>query len=235
MEPELFDFPNAAALAADVARRWVDAAAHAAAQNAPFRVALSGGRVARDFMAAVATEARRQGLPPEAVDFFWGDERCVPPAHADSNYLLAEENLLKPLGVPAHRIHRLRGEADPATAAREAEAELRAVCPADAQGRPVLDLVLLGMGEDAHVASLFPGAPAEIVASTACYLPVIGPKPPPQRLTLTYDTIQAARMIWVLVSGAGKEAVLLQSLAPDSDTPLARVLRSHFATIFLAH
>ncbi len=234
MQPELFDFPNAAALAADVARRWVDEAANAAARNMPFRVALSGGRVAKDFMAAVAVEARRRRLSPDAVDFFWGDERCVPPDHVDSNYLLAEENLLKPLGIPAQRIHRLKGEAHPATAAREAEAELRAICPADAQGRPVLDLVLLGMGEDAHVASLFPGAPASVAESTACYLPVIGPKPPPQRLTLTFHTIQAARMIWVLVSGTGKEAVLLQSLAPGADTPLARVLRSHLATIFLA-
>ena len=235
MQPELFDFPNSTALAAEVARRWVDQAVLAAARNEPFRVALSGGRIARDFMAAVAAEARSRGLSPEAVDFFWGDERCVSPAHADSNYLLAEETLLKPLGVPPHRIHRIRGEADPVVAARDAEAELRSVCPLDAQGVPVLDLVLLGMGEDAHVASLFPGAPAEVVESTACFLPVIGPKPPPRRISLSYLAINAARTVWVLVSGAGKEAVLLQSLAPGADTPLARVIAHRPATIFLAH
>jgi 6-phosphogluconolactonase len=100
---------------------------------------------------------------------------------------------------------------------------------------PVLDLVLLGMGEDAHVASLFPGAPAEVVESAACYLPVTGPKPPPQRITLTFRTIRAAKTVWVLVGGAGKEAVLIQSLAPGADTPLARVLAGRSATIFLAH
>lgn len=235
MQPELFDFPNGTALATDVARRWVDLAAAAAARHEPFRVALSGGRIARDFMVAVAAEARSRGLSPEAVDFFWGDERCVPPAHADSNYLLAEESLLKPLGIPAHRIHRIRGEADPAVAAREAEAELRSICPPDAQGVPMLDLVLLGMGEDAHVASLFPGAPQEVVESTACYLPVIGPKPPPQRISLSFRAIHAARTVWVLVSGTGKESVLLQSLAPGAVTPLARVISHRPATIFLAH
>jgi 6-phosphogluconolactonase len=95
-------------------------------------------------------------------------------------------------------------------------------------------LVLLGMGEDAHVASLFPGAPAEVVNSSATYLPVIGPKPPPQRISLSYPAIVAAKDVWVLVSGAGKERALRESLQPHATTPLGRVLTARSATIFVA-
>ena len=98
----------------------------------------------------------------------------------------------------------------------------------------MLDLVLLGMGEDGHVASLFPGAPAEVTTSAATFLPVIGPKPPPQRVTLTYPVIRAARTVWVVVSGAAKEAALRASLSPGAGTPLGRVLAERRATIFCA-
>ena len=97
------------------------------------------------------------------MDFFWGDERCVPPNHPDSNYRLADDALLRPLGIGPERLHRIYGELEPAVAARAAEAELRAAGPVPPTEQPVLDLVLLGMGEDGHVASLFPDAPPELI------------------------------------------------------------------------
>jgi 6-phosphogluconolactonase len=86
-------------------------------------------------------------------------------------------------------------------------------------------MIFLGVGEDGHTASLFPTEPAEMIKNTAVYRAVVGPKPPPRRVTLGYQTIAAARQVWVLASGAGKENALQVSLKPDGDTPLARVLK----------
>jgi 6-phosphogluconolactonase len=94
-----------------------------------------------------------------------------------------------------------------------------------ADRQPVINLVFLGMGEDAHVASLFPGD-TEAIKSQAVYRAVTGPKPPPRRITLGYPALAAAREVWVLASGEGKAEALRASLAKGSDTPLARVLQS---------
>ncbi len=188
-------------------------------------VALSGGRVAQDFFRAVARLAQERGQSLTHVHWFWADERCVPPDHADSNYRSAAELLLTLLGLPSQNIHRLRGEDEPEQAAREAEKELRQFAQSTTDGQPVLDLVLLGMGEDGHVASLFPGETEAVMESVAVYRAVTASKPPPRRLTLGYGAIAAAREVWVLASGAGKEAALRESLSPTGRTPLARVLR----------
>jgi 6-phosphogluconolactonase len=213
-------------LAKRAADRWLD-------QALPTRqcVALSGGRITRTFFDAVVNWAgvRKAGL--EGIEFFWADERCVPPDHAESNHRLAKEHLLDPLGVPSNRIHRLAGELDPDQAAQQAEGELRRLAGAEHLGQPVLDLVFLGMGEDGHVASLFPDAPDAVSASQATYLPVIGPKPPPFRLTLSYAALGVAREVWVLISGSGKEQTLARSLSKGGQTPLARVIRSRRNTL----
>jgi 6-phosphogluconolactonase len=92
---------------------------------------------------------------------------------------------------------------------------------------PVLDLIFLGMGEDGHVASLFPEAPSEVLNCAVPYLAIENsPKPPPRRISLSYAAVAAARQVWVLISGAGKETALRASLRPDGQTPLARILRS---------
>ena len=232
--PELVLFPDATALCEGVAARWLDDVAAAARAGELYRVALPGGRIAKTFMECAAKTAREARLPFGHVEFFWGDERCVPPDHADSNFLLASDALLRPLGIAGSRIHRMRGELDPAKAAEIAEAELRSVCPSAPDGQPRLDLVILGMGEDAHVASLFPGAPSSVTAATGTCIPVIGPKPPPQRITLTFPAIRAAKAVWVLVTGQAKEEALHRSLAPGASTPLGRVLAERPVTLFCA-
>jgi len=187
-------------------------------------IALLGGRIAGRFFTVLAGVAQKQAAGLDQIEFFWSDERCVPPEDPESNFGLARDRLLLPLRIPENRIHRIRGESPPEDAAQEAAAEL---CRLTSQGpneQPVLDLVLLGMGEDGHVASLFPGEAEKMVRNPAVFRPVISPKPPPSRITLGYPAIQAARQVWVLVSGPGKENALEESVSPSGRTPLARVI-----------
>ncbi|MFM8470117.1 MAG: 6-phosphogluconolactonase, partial [Limisphaerales bacterium] len=194
-------------------------------------VAVSGGRIAKDFFSAVARQAQARKQSLAHVHFFWADERCVPPTDTESNFRSAAELLFQPLNLPTTNIHRIRGEDEPEAAARTAEAELRQIAPANAADQPVLDLVLLGMGEDGHVASLFPGEPVAVIASPAVYRAVTASKPPPRRITVGYGTLNAARDVWVLASGAGKEQALRESLSPMGRTPLGRVLRGRGQTL----
>jgi len=177
---------------------------------------LSGGRITKSFFNELVKLS--QGLLTESkVDFFWADERCVPPDDPESNYNIARQLLFEPLKIPAERIHRIRGEADPEIAAKEAADNVRKI-------NPTFDIVFLGMGEDGHIASLFPGEPEEIMNDPAVYRAVTAVKPPPKRITLGYGAIVNAMEVWVLASGAGKETALAASLAGNT-TPLWRLLR----------
>lgn len=229
---ELVEFATAAGLAAAAAGDWLLEVWAARDGNTPYCVALSGGRIARRFLSAAAVLAKQQGRGlPDSLHFFWSDERCVRPADPESNFGLARDCLLAPLAVADRQIHRLRGEVAANLAAAEGEAELRRFASRQRHGQPVLDLVLLGLGEDGHIASLFPGESEEVMTSPAVFRPVLAaPKPPPRRLTMGYPAIAAARQVWVLVSGEGKEKALRQSLTPAGLTPLARVLKSRDRT-----
>lgn len=153
-------------------------------------IALAGGTTPKATYEALA------GLPLDwaRIDVFFGDERCVPADHPDSNYRMAKAALFDRITIPSERVHRMQGElADRDAAAKNYEAQLP----------ERLDVVVLGIGEDAHTASLFPGA-AALREEVRRVLPVIGPKPPPERLSLTPPVLRAARLCLVLGSGAGK-------------------------------
>ncbi len=233
MHYDLERFPDEASLVAGAVDRLLRQVATARAAGRGVTVALSGGRVAGRFLAGLAAVARENPGALDPVEFFWGDERCVPPDSPDSNYRLAADHLLVPAGIPAERVHRIRGELPPEEAAREADEVLRRVAAREESGMPVLDVVLLGMGEDGHVASLFPGAPATVESTGLAFLPVVGPKPPPQRISLTYPALAVADSVWVLASGAGKQEALRASIAPGGTTPLARLLGLRRATTIL--
>lgn len=219
-------------LAADAAHRWLEQVEAAGRRGTRFHVALPGGRITRNFFDAAVAVVHRQHASLGHVHFFWGDERCVPPDDPDSNFGLARRHLLEPLGIAPTAVHRIQGELEPQVAARAAEAEARCLLPTDAAGWPVFDLVVLGMGEDGHVASLFPPVAEAPSEQRAVYLPVIGPKPPPRRITLSYPVLAAARQVWVLVSGAGKGQALQASLA-GGRTPLGHLLRRRARTLIL--
>ena len=224
-------FSSAEELASAATEQWLDQLSKAAKEN--YYVALSGGRISASFFAAIAASAKRRNLSLTGVHFCWADERCVPPEHEESNYRLAFEKLLRPAKIPADHVHRIRGEEMPTKAAELASAEIRRTVPLDPLGWPVLDMVFLGMGEDGHVASLFP--PPKTAPAADIYFPVVASKPPPNRITISYETIVAAKQVWVLISGSGKDVALRKSLSDSGKTPLARVISLRIQTRILTN
>lgn len=229
---ELLAFAGADELARAAASAWLDEIEAANRAGRTHCVALSGGRITQKFFAAAVEQGGARKASFAQIHFFWADERCVPLTDAESNFKMADELLFQPLKISADQIHRLRGELPAAEAVELANEELRRYASANATGMSALDLILLGMGEDGHIASLFPNATPEILNCPAPFLAVDNsPKPPPQRISLSYAAIAAARQVWVLVSGAGKEAAFRESLKSDGRTPLARVIQARPAVL----
>lgn len=228
---QIISFQNPEELARIVAAAWLKEIAAANEAARPHYAALSGGRITLKFFAAVSEMSRAQNVSLANAHFFWADERCVPPDDKESSFGAANEAFFRPLGIAAEHIHRVLGELSPEQALDQANAEIKRIVPLNAAGQPVLDLIFLGLGEDAHVASLFPRETEAERADPAVYrLITDSPKPPPTRVTLGYPAIAAAKAVWVLASGAGKEAALRDSLAVGSKTPLGRVLQMRTGT-----
>jgi 6-phosphogluconolactonase len=190
-----------------------------------FSLALSGGRIARAFCSTLATRVKERRARLSHAHFFWSDERCVPPDDPESNFRLANDLLLQPLEIGPAQIHRFDTEKPGDQCFARVETELRKLARFTPAGQPILDLVLLGLGEDGHVASLFPGEPEQVLDNPAVFRCVTAAKPPPRRVTMGYAAIAAAGNVWVLASGAGKAEALRESLRREGRTPLARVGR----------
>lgn len=205
-------YPDAESLAQAGAEHFVTLAQAAIAARGCFAVALSGGSTPRGLYARLATEELAAQVDWSCVYVFWGDERCVPPDHHDSNYLMARQTLLDHLPVPPENVHRIRGELEPEEAAAEYERTLRTFffLPSE-KPIPRFDLVLLGMGDDGHTASLFPGSAALHERRRWVATQYVG-KLQVWRVTLTPIIINAAAHVTFLVSGAGKAERLHQVL-----------------------
>ena len=223
---ELICFSSTEELASKVAQNWVDAVK----ENPTISVAVSGGRIAKTFLAKTAALAIVEEVSFGQVQFFWGDERCVPPDHADSNFKLAKDALLDPLNIHSKNIHRLQSEGNGQKGSGIAIDELKKVVAANKSGIPSIDIVFLGMGEDAHIASLFPEENEAARNLPEYFRPVVATKPPPNRITIGYNVVAAAKEVWVLASGTAKADALNASLKPDANTPFARVLKSRSDT-----
>jgi 6-phosphogluconolactonase len=216
MRADLAVLPNAAALADAAAGRFVAAAGDAITSRGQFVVALSGGSTPRDTYRRLGTEALVPRVMWSRVQVLWGDERCVPPHHVESNYRMARETLLDRVPVPAANVHRIHGEDDPATAAGVYEATLRALLrtpagPPTATSGARIDLVLLGLGEDGHTASLFPGS-AAAHEQTRWVMAAHAAAASMWRITLTPAVINAAAEVLFLVSGGAKAGILRRVL-----------------------
>lgn len=217
-------------LALAAAERWVTRLGSLGSET-PYHVALSGGRITEKFFESIVEQCKQRGCPLEHLHFYWADERCVPPSDAASNYSIAKRLLFDPLAIPSSHTHRIQGELAKELAVEKAISEVRDVVPLNEEKQPVFDMIFLGMGEDGHVASLFPNEPDDVVSSTAIYRSVSATKPPPIRVTLGYAAIAASKEVWVLASGTGKEEALHKSLKKNDLTSLGRVLRMREKTL----
>jgi 6-phosphogluconolactonase len=200
--------PDPAALADTAARHVVEAARTAIDARGRFLLTLSGGSTPRALHQLLAAPPLADQVDWSDVHIFFGDERCVPPNDQRSNFHMAYETLLSRVSIPAQNVHRMRGEVPPPQAAEEYEAELRSVFGDES---PRLDLVLLGMGDNGHTASLFPGLQAvheQRRLVVAEYIPGVEM----WRVTLTPATLNLAREDVFLVAGAGKASMLKQVL-----------------------
>jgi 6-phosphogluconolactonase len=216
-----------AAIAARFLAELRSLAGAAAAERRPFSIALSGGSVATTLFPALVAD-RPLDWPGTAI--FWADERAVRPDDPESNYGLARKLWLAPARVPETSIHRMPADLpDLGQAASQYAEEITHVL-----GSSVIDLVLLGIGPDGHVASLFPGHP--LLAERAVRVAAItdSPKPPPRRLTMTVPTLTSARLVVIGAFGAAKAPNVADAIAnPASRLPAGLVSRTAARTLWL--
>jgi 6-phosphogluconolactonase len=190
----------------------VESAIASVADHGTFSVALSGGSTPRAVFARLAEDAAaRLQVSWRQIDWWWSDERAVPPRDPASNFRMAFESLLGHVPIDPARVHRLKGEVEPAQAASEYERDLRAAFGASSREIPRFDLMLLGLGADGHTASLFPGT-AALVERERLVVANDVPAMRAVRLTFTLPLLNRARRVAFLVSGAEKASILARVL-----------------------
>lgn len=216
--------PDPAAVAEAAADRVISAAQAAIDERGVFRVALSGGSSPKAVYPLLVADRRAGSVDWSRVDFFWGDERAVPPDDPESNFGVANAMLVSRLpGVRRECVHRMHADAADLDAAAAAyEQELRAVFQPPGDALPSFDLIWLGMGPDGHTASLFPGSAALEVRDrwvVANWSPALAT----WRMTFTFPLIDAARQVVFVVTGADKAAAFNAVRGGSSGLPAARV------------
>ena len=201
--------PTAAATAQAAAQLFTDAAVKAAEARGLARIAISGGTTPKAMFALLADPAQPflQQVPWDKLDLYWVDERCVPPDNAESNYRMTREALLSKVPLSAERVHRMEGELAPEVAAAKYEATIRNSFKLEGAQTPTFDLVLLGMGDDGHTASLFPHTEA-LNEMSHIVVPNHVPQKDTWRITLTWPVINQGREVAFLIEGTGKAQVL---------------------------
>ncbi|MGV8966633.1 MAG: 6-phosphogluconolactonase [Cellulomonas sp.] len=242
---EVVVHPDAAMLAQAVAARLLTRLLDVQSVRRPAHLGVTGGTIGTEILAAVAASPLRDAVDWTGVHVWWGDERFLPAGDPERNETLARRALIEPLGdaLPAENLHPMAAAGNPGIASPEDAAaayarELAAFAagPVDtpAAGVPAFDILMFGMGPDGHIASLFPGNPALEAVGT----PVVGvhgsPKPPPERISLTFEAIRAAREVWVVAAGASKRPAIAAALGgePADHLPVVGAV-GHERTLWL--
>jgi 6-phosphogluconolactonase len=195
------------------------------ASTGPFALNLSGGSTPKRLYGLLAAPPYRDRVPWTRLHLFFGDERFVPPEDPESNFGMVRDALLSHVPIPPTGVHAVPTVGvSHAEAASIYERQLKDFYGATKldPSRPLFDVTLLGLGPDGHTASLFPGS-AALDERTAWVLPVIGDKPPPERITLTYPVLESSRAIAFLVTGAEKQPIIERLRGGDGTVPAARI------------
>ncbi|KAG0231833.1 6-phosphogluconolactonase [Mortierella sp. GBAus27b] len=216
--PQILSFPDAQALSTGLDEYVAKLSAEAIKHHDKFTVALSGGSLPKQLSAVLRHNT--------SVDFskwivYFADERCVPLDHEDSNYLLAKNELFNHVNIPEENIHPIDASLSPEDAAEDYISQLaKTFATRDSVRYPVFDLILLGVGPDGHTCSLFPGHELLNETSVWCAAITDSPKPPPERITLTFPVLNHAHHVAFVAAGAGKQDILQKILDPASQEDL---------------
>lgn len=219
---EISQFDHLDALNKECAGLIVTQARKAIKQRGGFSLALSGGTTPKSLYTLLGTPEISRQIDWQKVHFFWGDERCVPPDHPASNYKMVQDSLLSKIPIHPSHIYRMKGELEPWEGAENYEKVLRGVSllwkPSGPDKKmPVFDLFLLGLGNDGHTASMFPGTNVLTEKNRfVCAVPSPDAEPAVPRLTLTIPAINNARQVWFIAAGPRKKALADKILSQDS-------------------
>ena len=209
MNPEVRIFKNLELLSYAAVQLFLDQAEHSIKDRGRFLVALTGGSTPEHLYTLLA-EDKSGKIDWKKTHTFWGDERCVPPNDPESNYRMARELLLRHVNIPDANIHRIQGELEPLQATKDYGHVLKQYASPPFQW-PRFDLVLLGMGEDGHTASLFPGSPVETLGPTEAVTAHYQDRPA-ERVTLTPPVFNTARLVLFMLVGGNKAFTLSKVL-----------------------
>lgn len=211
MQPEVHIYPDNPAVASAFAEwlsEWIQDQG-----DRQLHIALSGGSTPQLLFEILAKEYADR-IPWHQVHLYWGDERCVPPDHEESNFGVTQQLLLRHIDIPMANVHRVRGEADPAEEAERYAEVIREEISHAVDGIPVFDLIILGMGADGHTASIFPHQ-MKLLHSNALCAVATHPETGQKRITLTGPVIKRARQIAFLVTGKSKTEKVRQIIRQE--------------------
>jgi 6-phosphogluconolactonase len=224
----LITFANAEAVAERAAREIAQHIERAREERGVAHLVLSGGTTPERSYELLADALEDW----QGVEVWFADERCVGPEHVESNYRMAREKLLERIPVPAECVHRMEGEQGPEQGAERYAQALSSVT--SNEGLPILDVVVLGIGPDGHVASLFPDSPTLQAGEQAVCLGVhASPKPPPERITLSLAVLRAARRCLLLATTAGKAQAIAGALGEPTPHVPSSLLRRERLTVIV--
>lgn len=229
--PVLVPHPDKEALASGIAARLATAVLDAQARKELAEISLTGGSMGGLTIAALLVEPAWAAVDPRRVQVWWGDERWLPRGHPERNDTQADEAGIRRLGLDPDLVHRVPGpdESDSPEAAAAEYARVVQAC-----GTGDFDVVMLGVGPDGHVASLFPGHPAQLTSDAVAVGVHDSPKPPPERVSLTIECLSRSEQVWFLVSGQDKSAAVRDGLdGAPAERSTATQVTGRRATLWL--
>ena len=204
MEADIRIFETPVELASAFARELYEMALRFHDQGKNMYVALSGGSTPNILYTILASDFSKT-MPWSCIQFFWGDERCVPSGHPESNYGMSHASLFSKIEIPPANLHRIRGEADPQVEVLRYASEIKSTLPSENQV-PIFDLIILGLGEDGHTASIFPNQMSILQSDKICEISV-HPQSGQKRISLSGKVINSAGWIVFLVTGSNKSRI----------------------------